>query len=175
MTTIDANGAHHGRSGQYETKPQGEYDGVLPDGVTTLAVDQWVVDEDAGIRVSFTDIGEGWNGDFDEDDPDDAALLRIDVQLRGTHPHASLDDDADEDENGVWYWAQGDSSLCTNVERDRVTPQQLRRLADLAMADLKETSVNGWSVSGRVKSFESLTIADAGRNQPVTPPHTTEA
>jgi hypothetical protein len=32
-----------------------------------------------GIRVSFEDIGEGWNGDYDPEDPTDEPLLRFTV------------------------------------------------------------------------------------------------
>lgn len=32
------------------------------------------------IRVSFSYIGEGYNGDYDSTDPEDAPLLRFDVE-----------------------------------------------------------------------------------------------
>jgi hypothetical protein len=35
-----------------------------------------------GIRVSLDCIGEGWNGDYNENDPDDEALMRFDVYIK---------------------------------------------------------------------------------------------
>jgi hypothetical protein len=31
------------------------------------------------IKIEFEDLGEGWSGDYDPDDPDDVALLRFTV------------------------------------------------------------------------------------------------
>lgn len=155
--------------GQFAATERAEADVDLsgpaqPDPVEPLGVDEWVVREDLGVRVSFTDIGEGYFGEHDEDDPDDAALLRLDVQVRGNHPHAATDDEADADEGGTWYWAQGDSSLCTNIRRDHATPEQLRRLAGQVLDRADGThSPGGRSISGVVKEFEGATENDAPR------------
>ena len=42
-------------------------------------------------KVEWVDIGEGWNGDYDPDDPDDTALLRFDV-LELTNIHGLFSD-----------------------------------------------------------------------------------
>ncbi len=34
------------------------------------------------VRVAWVDCGEGWNGDYNPDDPEDVALLRFDVYRR---------------------------------------------------------------------------------------------
>lgn len=34
------------------------------------------------LRVDWCNIGEGYNGDFDPDDPEDANLLRFDVSVK---------------------------------------------------------------------------------------------
>jgi len=39
--------------------------------------------EDGKIRVDFVHIGEGYNGDYNPDDPDDAKLIRFDVYAKG--------------------------------------------------------------------------------------------
>jgi hypothetical protein len=35
------------------------------------------------LRVELTYIGEGYNGDYDPDDPEDAPLYRVDITRRG--------------------------------------------------------------------------------------------
>ena len=47
-----------------------------------------------GRKVEWIDIGEGWSGDYDPDDPDDIALLRFDVlELQQVHEPTHADDD----------------------------------------------------------------------------------
>ena len=54
------------------------------------------------VKVIWENIGEGYNGDYDENDPDDENLLRFTVYVK--------DDD-------VWNEVD-DSSYCTNVSAD---------------------------------------------------------
>jgi hypothetical protein len=35
------------------------------------------------VCVSWVELGEGYNGDYDEEDPEDVELLRFDVLVRG--------------------------------------------------------------------------------------------
>lgn len=130
-----------------------------------LRVDEWVTSEKDGIRVSFTDIGEGVHGDYDETDPTDVALLRLDVQVRPEHPQAEPHDEAEPG----WHWVQGETSLCTNVERDNVTPEQMRRLLGGVRADLIAAGAGGSSLSGITKGFESMTTRDAARGESDSP------
>ena len=44
------------------------------------------------VRVSMIDLGEGYNGDYDPDDPDDAPLWRFDVYVKDGGSWEPLDD-----------------------------------------------------------------------------------
>lgn len=57
----------------------------------------------AGIWASWVNLGEGWGGDWDEDDPNDQNLLRFDV---GVHKFDGGDDE------GAEY------SFCTRMPAD---------------------------------------------------------
>ena len=64
------------------------------------------------IKVEFVNIGEGYNGDYDPEDPEDAELLRFDVYIQRDCP----DDELDEDDDG---WMEvDDSSYCTLIKAD---------------------------------------------------------
>lgn len=54
------------------------------------------------VRADWYNAGEGWNGDYDPDDPDDDNLLRFDIYVRA-------DDGWEEVE---------DASYCTRVKAD---------------------------------------------------------
>ena len=63
-------------------------------------------------KVEWVDIGEGWNGDYDPDDPDDTALLRFDV-LELTNIHGLFSD------SPVMEWeVLDDASYCTQMPAD---------------------------------------------------------
>ncbi len=51
------------------------------------------------LRIDWDELGEGWNGDWDPDDPDDVELLRFSVYRL---------------EGGEWVEAD-DASYCTQV------------------------------------------------------------
>jgi hypothetical protein len=121
-----------------------------------LKVDEWVVDEDKGIRLAFTNLDEGWDGDYDETDPEDDNLLRLDVQVRREHPLADLDEpfDADADE---WYLPVNGGSMCTAVRADKTTPEQLRRLTREAMSRLADDGPTNTVMDG----LSRLTDIDA--------------
>lgn len=49
-------------------------------------------------KVEFSDLGEGYNGDYNEDDPSDVSLLRLDILVHPSHEmaetgYSSLDDE----------------------------------------------------------------------------------
>lgn len=75
-----------------------------------------VVERD-GIRVEWVDLGEGWSGDWDEDDPDDEPLLRFDVYIHKDRLEELVGYNAEpcfsEGYEG-WYSPQ-DSSYCTRM------------------------------------------------------------
>ena len=63
------------------------------------------------LRISVEDIGEGWSGEYDEQNQDDSPLLRFEVLVRDS-PHVETEDGfADED----GFAAAVDTSYCTAV------------------------------------------------------------
>ena len=44
------------------------------------------------VKVIWENIGEGWNGDYDEDDPDDENLLRFTVYVNDNKEWIEVDD-----------------------------------------------------------------------------------
>jgi len=80
-----------------------------------------VVSEDGLVKVSLDWMGEGRDGDYDPDDPEDYPHLRFDV-YRKYHegdevPPYCVDNDAYE--HGEWM-AVRDSSYCTNLNANNV-------------------------------------------------------
>ncbi|MCL4722816.1 MAG: hypothetical protein KJZ90_00875 [Rhodocyclaceae bacterium] len=73
----------------------------------------WIGD----IGVAFADIGEGRNGDYNPEDPEDEALLRLDFMQK--------------DEGGEFV--DTDGSGCTNVSVS-ATKEERQRFLELAMA-----------------------------------------
>ena len=77
------------------------------------------------IMVVWEWIGEGYEGDYNEDDPDDAPLLRFSVLTREQHPT--------EGDVGDWEPAE-DASYCTENVID--TPEA--DLKDMGLEILRE-------------------------------------
>jgi len=70
-------------------------------------------------RVVWEWIGEGYNGDYNEADPDDVPLLRFTCDRRINDP------DLDPDDNNVWEGMQ-DASYCTLMPIDSPKEYLLR-------------------------------------------------
>lgn len=66
---------------------------------------------DGFLRVDWSNIGEGYCGDYDEDDPEDENLLRFDVYVR----NPSCGDNAEDWEK--WDTVE-DASYCTLMPAD---------------------------------------------------------
>ena len=67
----------------------------------------WI--EKGRIRMELEDLGEGWNGDYDEEDPDDTPLLRFSFY--------AINPDGDEDQpDRVRYDQLDDCSYCTAID-----------------------------------------------------------
>ncbi len=62
--------------------------------------------ENERIRVELVNIGEGWNGDYNPEDPDDEELLRFDVYYKNP-----------EDKDMDWMEVE-DASYCTQLPAD---------------------------------------------------------
>lgn len=71
------------------------------------------------VKVEWTDLGEGWGGYYDPDDPEDEELLRFDVSW--------LDDD------GEWI-DPGDVSYCTRFPVKATREQKEKGLVILMNA-----------------------------------------
>jgi hypothetical protein len=76
------------------------------------------------IRLAWEYIGEGWNGDHDEEDPDDTPLLRFSIEWR---------ENADSDWDGL-----EDASYCTGLPID-TDANTLREYADNIIDSLSST------------------------------------
>jgi len=65
-------------------------------------------------KVEWVDIGEGWNGNYDPDDPDDTALLRFDVleltKIKGLF--------SDSSKLELEWDVLDDASYCTQMPAD---------------------------------------------------------
>jgi Zn ribbon nucleic-acid-binding protein len=66
-----------------------------------------VMAEGRYVRVCLLDIGEGIQGDYNEKDPNDIPLLRMDVSRRGKHGGQDVDDNE-------WGLVRN-GSFCTNI------------------------------------------------------------
>ena len=79
-----------------------------------------------GRKVEWVDIGEGWSGDYNPDDPEDVALLRFDV-LELTKVEGLFSDSPELE------WEQmDDASYCTQMPAD-TSEADLRRGAEIIM------------------------------------------
>jgi hypothetical protein len=81
------------------------------------------------VAVEFVDLGEGYNGDYDPEDPEDTKLLRFDAYIKRTpsttfNEENGLEDNDQDDYKGGWAMREN-SSFCTQVPAD--TPKETLR------------------------------------------------
>ena len=91
-----------------------------------------VEDEIEGrVRVALEYIGEGYSGDFDDEDEEDMPLIRFTVYER---------------EFGIEIWEQvDDSSYCTQIPI--TTPrEQLEGIARSILAEVEDPILRGYSI-----------------------------
>ena len=79
-----------------------------------------LISEDDTTLVAMTDCGEGPDGDYDPDNPNDVALLRFDVRYK--------------DADGYWEFAN-DASYCTGVPVD-TDPARVQELLQTIMNEV---------------------------------------
>jgi hypothetical protein len=82
------------------------------------------------VRVEWVDLGEGLDGDYDPDDPNDVALLRFDVSWKNLQ--------------GEWE-AADDASYCTDVPTATPLPVQ-QRLLEILMDEVYEPLTDRHSI-----------------------------
>lgn len=100
--------------------------------------------EDKGVVVEINFIGEGWDGEYNIDDPNDRPLLRFDVSRR-------LDDGTLE--------AVDDASYCTMLRAD-ARDVLVKEAAKLILREVRDAVLGGSSVK---KTCEKLSWV--GRDQ----------
>jgi hypothetical protein len=88
-------------------------------------VDELIKDR---VRVEWVELGEGFSGYYDSEDPYDTELLRFDVSW--------LDDD------GEWV-DPGDVSYCTNFPAS-ATPEQRQRGLEILMNAFYDPLMSGY-------------------------------
>ena len=91
------------------------------------------------VRITLDDVcGEGWNGDYDPNDPDDEPLLRFYVDV--------WDDEHNE------YVPVSNGSYCTRLPANINTQDANSALVAL-MRELGDNAANGYSIK---KSAERM-------------------
>lgn len=129
-----------------ETAANGEQ--LIPHGTLAVA-------EAGRVRVEMMFDGEGFSGDFDEDDEDDRQLVRFEVSIRATG-------DEGEDElieygvdAGEWG-APKDGSWCTGIEAAQ-DPEFIEAWAARFAEDLNRVveSGDGWALRGMISAATS--------------------
>ena len=85
------------------------------------------------VKVELENIGEGWSGDYDPDDPDDEPLLRFTVSKK--------------DADGEWQQVD-DASYCTQIRADTPEPR-LREILNYLMDEVGDSVESGSSIKRR--------------------------
>lgn len=112
----------------------------------------WVISGDGSARACFEYIGEGYSGDYDDADPQDAALYRLDV-----HVAAEFADRMDtEPVEGETRWVYpDDGSICTQVHVDGLSAVEASSMLAFA-ADMVAALLASGSSSSVKSAMDSL-------------------
>jgi hypothetical protein len=97
------------------------------------------------VKVEWSDLGEGWNGYYDLDDPDDDALLRFDVSwwLPDSDDPTNLDP---SNKNAFGDWSDpGDASYCTRFPVS-ATPEQRQKGLEILMNSVYDPLMSNNSI-----------------------------
>jgi hypothetical protein len=100
------------------------------------------------IRLVWEHIGEGWNGDYNAEDPNDKPLLRFSIDWRN---------------NGDWEGLD-DASYCTGLPTD-TSPTTLREYADSIIASLSSTKEQPTGHKRTLERWSWVGIEDANLPQ----------
>ena len=101
------------------------------------------------VKVEWVNLGEGWDGDYDPDDPEDTNLLRFDVSCRD-----SINDEWSEVDDG---------SYCTQMPAN--TPSKILMLALVEIMDLIYNDIMSVGRSKRIcEKMSWLCPEDFGYN-----------
>lgn len=91
------------------------------------------------IRVVLENIGEGWDGDFDPDDPDDENLLRFSIYKK---------------ENNEWIDVD-DASYCTQIRYD-IDDNLAHEILRYIMRQVKDDVISGVSIKRTAEQLSWL-------------------
>jgi hypothetical protein len=103
------------------------------------------------VRIDWVNLGEGFDGDYDPENPDDKNLLRFDVSRFS-------------DESNTWVEVD-DGSYCTQVPAD-ANHATLRRILSSFMDYIYDDVV---SVGKSKRKCEQLSWTDLGGNIQINP------
>lgn len=118
------------------------------------ADDEWFYSDNGQARACFTDLGEGYEGDYDETDPDDAPLYRLDVNVAAEHSDAVRGEEVDGEPEWVY---PADGSICTQVVIENHGPEELIALLVYAANRIADAVTSGTtSVKGAMDSLSYL-------------------
>jgi len=110
---------------------------------------------DGTVLVEFTDLGEGWDGDYQENDPNDTSLLRFDVSV---HRNLTVAHDRCEDNGTEWLPVQ-DASYCTQMPVDTdvtVLEKALRHI----MSEVRDPLKAGHSIKRLCEKLSWISPTD---------------
>ena len=96
---------------------------------TNISDETIAVVDDNLIKVEMAYIGEGYNGDYDENNPEDKPLLRFYTYINTHH--------GTDDSNSFWEDLE-DGSCCTTIPKD----SDITHIVDAAkkiLAELRKT------------------------------------
>ena len=93
------------------------------------------------VRVELEDIGEGYNGDYDPDDPNDTPLLRFTVSKH---------------EDGEWYQID-DASYCTQLPVS-ITEEQANSVLNFIMNEVYDAVIGGNSIKRRCELLSWISL-----------------
>lgn len=111
------------------------------------------ISADGKVKATFEFIGEGNNGEYDETDPTDVPLLRIDIEVGPDYAKAT---DAEPTDDPAWF-TPSDGSICTGVNMDTlgaVTGQVLLTYAAETTAQV--LAYGRTSIKGQMDSLSHL-------------------
>lgn len=114
----------------------------------------WVEAPGGKVRACFEYIGEGYNGDYDETDPTDAPLYRLDINVAAEYAEATYAEDIDDDPD--WFYP-ADGSICTAVRMDDIDEETALILLGYAAETIDTTLLlGGGSVKGAMDRLSLL-------------------
>lgn len=91
------------------------------------------------VKIELEDIGEGWDGDYNEEDPEDTPLLRFSAYVKGALRLKYIE----KDPHGISDWgvpkeidewvSVSDGTYCTRLPADLSDEDQLKALEQLML------------------------------------------